>query len=156
MTQSSPTCFHGALDYLSKLTGISRKKEIILDNIEATRYKTKNGKSSLLYPAFNIFVIINGTKYWRPRKKQIKGGSFLWLLQEIPTDYNPIDVEFPIDTKFDVVGVVVNRAIEEFGIPIEKVGSYKDSLGGGWYTNCTMYKVGECYYVPNMECTCGN
>lgn len=153
MTKQSPTCLHGALIYLSELTGMSVKKEIVLDGIEQTRQpNNKNGR--LLYPAYNIFVIIQGKKYWWPTKRQVKGGETIWVFRNDPTDYEAMFTEFPLSVVFDKVGVVISRAIDEFGIPSEKIGPYKDSLGGGWYQNCTMYKVGDCYYVPDMECTC--
>jgi hypothetical protein len=155
MTQSSPTCFHGALDYLSKLTGISRKKEIVLSNIEATRTKpNKKGRTELLFTASNIFVVINGKKYWFPRQQMIKGGEKVYYVSKDANSLESTTIILPVNTKFDIVGVVINRAIDEFGIISEKIGPYKDSLGGGWYHNCTMYKVGSCYYVPDMECAC--
>lgn len=153
MTKENPTCFHGALNYLSSLTGISKKKEIILKDISHTRHPGRNGKTGkLAYPCYNIFVIIEGKKYWCPQKKQIKGGESVWVLRNEP--FGSEQSEFPISTQFDSVGVVVNRTISEFGIEPERIGGYKDSLGGGWYQNCTMYKVGNCYYVPDMECAC--
>lgn len=152
-TKSSPGCYHSALKYLSELTGISKRKELILKDLSETRKIHNNkGKSKLIYPARDIFVEYKGERLWMPKMIDLKGGKRIYIFIKSPSDYST-EIELPKDTKFDKVGVVINRQLEEFKQEIKNEGMYKDSLGGGWYQDVCLFSVNGNYFAY-MDCSC--
>lgn len=139
-TKHSPSCFHFALDYFSKLTSISKTKEIYFDKIEhirtrphKNRNQAKKFKSKLLYKSDNI---------------------------KVETECGKIVSWFPKpNLRFDECGYIakrftvsVNRKLEEFGVEIHNAGMYVDCLGGGWMQNIHLYRHNEFYFAPGMDC----
>lgn len=131
-TKYNPGCYHSLLKYLSEKTGISLKKEVIVKNVWKTSPHT--GKKKLEYRAMDITVVD-------------KDG------QKHPFMDNQI--------RFDKRGIVadhficnVPRLISEYGVDVRNAGNYRDSLGGGWYSNCALFEIDGMYFA-SMECSCG-
>lgn len=139
-TKNNPACYHSALDLFSKISWISKTKEIYFDKIEHIRTKphryrnqSTTFKSKLLYKADNIKVETEcgKTVSWFPKP----------------------------NCRFDDCGfiakrfvVAVNRKLDEFGIDYQYAGMYEDCLGGGWTCKIQLYKHNDFYFAPNMEC----
>lgn len=142
----NPGCYHDALEYVSKITGIPIYKEITFKSVKEMTHINKKGKRELKYKRSNVWVEKGGKRYWSPFKRNIKGGG-----QVITTKEN---VEFPIGTNWDKVGVIMRRNLEEFGVEIKSAGTYNDSLGGGWSCTVPKIRINDKYFAY-MECTCG-
>lgn len=130
-TKDNPGCYHSLLNYLSGITSIERRKDIIIKNMNGLR----QGKR-LKYRSCDITVVAtDGNKY---SYMQADSKRF---------DSVGIVAEYFI--------VSVNKSIEEFGIKLNNAGGYQDSLGGGWYSKCHLVQHNGNYFVPDMECACG-
>ncbi len=130
-TKADPGCYHSALKYLSELTGIEIYKEIRKNKLSELRNKT--GKK-LLYHADSIKVV------------DANGKKVMYMQDHCK--------------RFDQCGIIADhfiievlKDIKEFGIEIKPEGSYKDSLGDGWYDMVSLYSINGNYFA-NMECTC--
>lgn len=131
-TKENPGCYHSMIDYLSEITGISKRKDIRLDNV----WMFKSGKKRLRFKSHNITVVD-------------KDGQ----------KHSYIDSQ---NKRFDQRGIVadyfianITRPIEEFGIEIKSIGTYKDSLGGGWYQNVSMLQINDKFFAM-MDCAHSN
>ena len=144
-TKDNPGCYHSSIKYLSEITGISMHKEIYFDSVKDIVEKNKKGKTVLKYMRRNVFVEKDGKRYWMPVKRQRKGGIVEIEMNDGTT--------FPVGTIWDKIGVSILRPQNEFGIAIKPEGTYKDSLGGGWYSSCELYSINGRYFA-NMDCTC--
>lgn len=142
-TKNNPGCYHQLLEYLSKISGIPLKKEIVFNSVRDMVEKNKNGKTVLKYNRRDIWVEKNGNRYWMPIKKQRKGGLYEIEMQDGTT--------FPIGTEWDRVGVYITRQQKEFGIEIIPSGKYQDSLGGGWSQSVALYRINDKYFA-DMDC----
>lgn len=131
-TKSSPSCYHGALDYASQITGLSVRKEILLYKHEHLRTKPNSkGKTKLKYYSYDIRVETACGK---------------------TVSYFPMpNIRFDSLYEAKRFIVTVNRHIDEFGLDFVNVGKYKDSLGGGWHSMVNLYKHNNFYYA-DMEC----
>lgn len=131
-TKSSPSCYHGALEYASQITGISARKELSFFKHEYIRTKPNSkGKTKLKYYSHDI---------------------------RVETVCGKIVSYFPSpNTRFDALYeakrfiVTVNRPLDEFGLEWRNAGQYKDSLGGGWHSMVSLYNHHDFYYA-DMEC----
>jgi len=129
-TESNPGCFHSALKYLSEITGVSQKKEIVIKTLSGLR--SKSGKK-LLYRTNDIRVVDSA------------GNTFMYMQGQ---------------KRFDACGIIaahflvfVNRRLDEFGIEIKHHKDYKDSLGNGWYQMVSCFSINGRYFAY-MDCTC--
>lgn len=137
-TKSNPSCYHGALEYAALITGISKTKEIYITKAEYLRTnpnKNRNSsikfKSKLKYPAANIRI-------------ETSCGKTVSYFPLLNTRYDAI-------YEFKRAIITVNRPLNDFGLEWEKVGEYKDSLGGGWHSMVAIYKHNDFYYA-DTEC----
>lgn len=142
-TREMPGCYHSALSYASDTSGIPLKKEIVFDSVQDLVFKNKKGKMELKYRRRDIWVEKDGQRYWSPYKRNVKGGGIVITTSE--------NVNFPVGTKWDRVGVCIDRGLSEFGLPIKPEGTYRDSLGGGWYQNVELYSINGKFFA-NMDC----
>lgn len=132
-TRSNPGCYHSMLRYLSEKTGISLFKEVVTKSVWVTSKHT--GKKKLMYNSSNIVVVDqneNRHAYMKDQKRYDLRG---------------------IEASYFLVSVL--RPSEEFGVKINDAGNYRDSLGGGWYSNCNMYEVDGKIFAT-MECACAH
>lgn len=129
-TKENPGCYHSMLKYLSEKTGIPATYEV---NVKPDNFHS------------DVFYVLRGTTY--RLHKLMKKGGIPYLFDQFT--HQPL---FPLDTKFDRKYVVKNRKPEDFNYPIWKCGTYKDSLGGGWYSKVPLYKVDDQYFAM-MECS---
>lgn len=139
---NNPTCYHSACRYFAELTDTALTKVIRIESHDHLYSKKPRGagdrwKPKLLYKSYDITVV----------------------------DIAGVMVPFHIDHKrYDARGIVadhflvqVNKTIDEFNVPYEKCGTYRDSYtqaDGGGYSICSMYKAGDFYFVPAMDCSC--
>lgn len=130
-TKHSPGCYHQLLGYLSEKTGISLRKDIVTQQVYKINKRT--GKKKLDYRAMDITVVDKDEN----RHPFIK-------------DQKRYDL-FGIVAAYFIVNVP--RMIAEFGIEVNDAGNYRDSLGGGWYSNCPLFEIDGKYFA-SMECTC--
>jgi hypothetical protein len=128
-TYDSPGCYHDALNALARISGISKTKEIRINDLSGLR----RGKR-LAYRSYDIQVIG-------------KDGKSYAYMQEGGKRFDQAGIEA------DHFLVTVNRKMEEFGVKIEPAGQYNDSLGGGWYCKVPRYLI-DGQYFADMECTC--
>lgn len=124
----SPACYHGALEYFSSITGISKQKKLSFTDLEQLRHKKK-----LKYKASDIAVV------------DTTGDTHPYMLEQLRYDSRGIEAAMFI--------VSVNRPLEEFGIEYKAVGNYRDDLGGGWHSNTPLYEYSG-FYFAYMECSC--
>jgi hypothetical protein len=129
--KSNPGCYHRLIEYLAQKTGISANKEIVTKSVWKTSQHT--GKKKLVYRACDITVVDK------------EGNRHLFMENEKPFDKRGIEADYFI--------VSITRPVDEFGVKINNAGNYRDSLGGGWYSNCNMYEVDGKYFAY-MECSC--
>lgn len=132
-TRSNPGCYHSMLRYLSEKTGISLFKEIEKQQVWATSRHT--GKKKLLYNSCNIIVVDKG------------GNRHSYMKNQKRYDVRGIESSHFL--------VSVMRDTVEFGLKINDAGNYRDSLGGGWYSNCNLYEVDGKYFATS-ECACSH
>lgn len=144
-SRHNPGCYHGAIKYLSELSGIPVKKELVFNSVADLCTKDKKGKTVLKYRRRDVWVEKDGKRYWMPNKKQFKGGTYQIEILD--------GTLFPDGTKWDKVGVEINRQQNEFGIEIKPAGKYQDSLGGGWSQQVKMYEINGKYFA-DMDCSC--
>lgn len=130
-SKSDPGCSHRLREYLSEKTGISLTKDMVIKNVYKVSKHT--GKKKLQYRATDITVVDKS------------GNIFPFMKDQKRYDLHGVDVDYFI--------VNVPRAIEEFGIKVNNVGNYRDSLSGGWYSNCELVEVDGRYFAY-MECAC--
>lgn len=136
-TKENPSCFCSMLRYLAELDKTETTKVLTLKEMPISRRK-----GGLRYN--KLICTKDGIQYVNPSKKQIKGG--LWV-------YECDGVQIPLDTKFDLIEAIVNKTLSDYKIQPKSAGSYNDSLGGGWYSKCSLYKVNDRYFA-DMECAC--
>lgn len=132
-SRQDPGCYHRMLEYLSIKTGIDLFKDVVVKSVWKTSPHT--GKKKLIHPASNITVVDN------------EGGTHPYMLDQRRYDLRGIEANH------FVVSLV--RSSDEFGITINHAGNYRDSLGGGWYSNCHLLEVDGRYFAT-MECACGH
>ncbi len=133
LDRNDPGCYHSMLRYLSEKTGISLFKEIIKQQVWVTSRHT--GKKKLVYIASNITVVDK------------EGNRHAFMKDQKRYDLRGIEANY--------FAVSVLRDSEEFGIKINDAGNYRDSLGGGWYSNCSLLEVDGKYFAT-MECACNH
>ena len=132
-TKQNPGCYHSAVRYASELTGIPAEKELEFNIIDDLYDKRNVGKRRLLYKSYNIYgVDSNGNRFpfWENHKR---------------FDQNGLTAE-----KFIAK---TSRRLSEFNVPIQSEGSYKDSLGGGWYSMVELFSINGKFFA-HMECSC--
>lgn len=135
-TKENPGCYHSMMAYLSEVSGMPTTKTISFDRSESL-YKMPHPKSmkqkrKLLYKSYHITVID-----W-------DGNPQPFMLNNIRWDERGVKAR-----RFDVE---VDRDVDEFNVPIESAGKYKDSLGGGWYSIIPLYRIHNQFFAPAMEC----
>jgi len=133
LDRSDPGCYHKLIEYLSQKTGISQFKEVIKKQVWKTSPHT--GKKKLIYMAANIVVVDK------------KGNRHAFMKDQKRYDLRGIEA--------DHFAVSVMRDSDEFGVKVNHAGNYRDSLGGGWYSNCSLLEVDGKYFAT-MECACGH
>lgn len=129
--KSNPGCYHRLIEYLEKKTGISANKEIVAKSVWKTSPHT--GKKKLVYRAYDITVVDK------------EGNRYPFMEDEKRFDKRGIEADY--------FAVMITRPLDEFGVKINNAGNYRDSLGGGWYSNCSLYEVDGKYFAY-MECSC--
>lgn len=135
-TRENPGCYHRMLDYLSEITGKSRFIEQEFKDISEVDRLT-----------YNTHFILNGEDLGQ-LQYIFRKGAVKMLTRVIDKT-----VDISLDTKFDRIYRIINRPLKDFGIEPIKVGKYKDSLGGGWYSTVDLYQVNDKFFAM-MECTC--
>lgn len=123
-TKDNPGCYHSMIKYLSELTGITMGKTIKIDGV-------KKGKK-LLYKSYHINVVDS------------RGERFSYIEEGKRYDERGIMA--------DHFEIWVYRDEEEFGIPISKVGKYKDWEGDGYFL-IDLMKVNDKYFAY-IGCSC--
>lgn len=136
-TKQSPGCYHSMIDYLSHITGKSKFIEIDYTNLSDVDRLTHN-----------VHFVLNGEDLGQLKYIFRKGA--IKVLTRVDDD----SVDIPLNTRFDRIYKVIYRPIEDYGISLVKCGKYKDSLGGGWYSNVDIYTINDQYFAM-MDCTCG-
>lgn len=140
-------CYHDMIRYLSEINNVSPYKLIVTDSVEDL-YNTIRGRKVLKYPSYKITCILHGESYWflaYTSNRLIKKGDY------------PLNTkgEYIKEMTFDRYEIRLFKSIKDFpDVSIEKCGKYKDSLGGGWYSNIDLVKINSRYFAPEMECTC--
>lgn len=129
--RSDPGCYHGLLKYLADKTGISLNKDIVTKNVYKVSKHT--GKKKLQYRAMDVTVVDK-----EGQRHPFMDNQKRYDLRGIIADHFIVNVP---------------RIISEFGIDVREAGNYRDSLGGGWYSNCALYEVDGKYFAA-MECAC--
>ncbi len=143
MTKDNPGCIHQMYAYLRELSGIHSVVTKKMTYKEVFRANAK-GNRVCRYPTKDISFVIKGENVGYLHKAWRKGNV------PVLTDGKR---DFPYDVEIDHFLVNVPLKLEEFGIPFQKVGKYKDSLGGGWYSKVDLYQVNDKFFA-NMDCTC--
>lgn len=140
-TKSNPSCYHGAIAYLSNLTGQSKTKEIAIEKAEylrsrphPNRHNKNNFKTKLLYKADSIVI-------------QTECGKSISYFPEPNKRFDAYGYVFKCAI------VTVNKNVEDFGIKIESCGYYTDCLGGGWTQKVPLFKIND-FYFASLECKC--
>lgn len=143
LTKESPGCIHQLLKALCDKKNIPYKYKVSYKTIEDASARNKS---------YNVHVIIDGKQYRYYRKRQIKGGVFVY---ELYIGDTPTTMIASLNIVFDKIWAIKTRTPVEFTPELHNlhVGKYKDSLGGGWYSNVELYKLDDNYYA-NMECNC--
>jgi hypothetical protein len=129
--KSNPGCYHRLIEYLSEKTGISVTKEIVCKTV--WKKSPHTGKNKLVYRAYDITVVDKD------------GQRHPFMENEKRFDKRGIEADYFI--------VSITRPVDEFGVKINNAGNYRDSLGGGWHSNCNLYEVDGKYFAM-MECSC--
>ncbi|MCR9263344.1 MAG: hypothetical protein NXH86_04260 [Flavobacteriaceae bacterium] len=94
--------------------------------------------------SYDVYAVLDGEVLESPKRRQIKGGA--WVLD---SGGKILDV----NTNFDRVFAKRKRYFNEVKGDLKPSGTYKDSLGGGWYSNVAKYNYkGEEY--AEIECSC--
>jgi hypothetical protein len=132
-TKNNPGCYHSMLRYLSEKTGIRMFKEIERQTVWVTSRHT--GKKKLMYCSGNIVVVDKD------------GNRHAYMKDQKRYDLRGVEASYFL--------VSVMRTPEEFGVKINDAGNYRDSLGGGWYSNCNLYEVDGKYFATS-ECACAH
>lgn len=137
MTFDNPGCYHDALEYCEKKTGIPRNKDIFFDSVEKLYNKphphAQKPKRKLKFKAYDIYVIDANGKSW-----------------QFYDNHKRFDERGIVAKQFRVS---VLRPLSEFGVEIKYVKDYQDSLGGGWSSMVSRYQIDDKYFA-DMECTC--
>ncbi len=137
-TRENPGCYHSMLKYLAEIDNLSQHVIDRFDKIEQLYSIPKNSKTKkthLKYKSYNIHVI----------DKQDKEHQFMGLHGQRFDKTEQIEV-----SHFNCFRL---RQLSEFTTKPTVIGKYKDSLGGGWYSMCTLYQINNQFFV-DMECTC--
>lgn len=153
--KENPGCWHDLLNYCSELTGLSTRIEKTLQSFDQTRKKLPRGRSKLMYSSYDIFAETQGVRFYQPLTKQIKGGEKIMYFGVLPEGYSGSN-EFPLDFKFDRIGVIVRRPVEDYkkaGVVIHAAGNYKDWEGDGYF-NVSRYRINNQYFA-DLSCNCG-
>lgn len=131
MTQNNPGTYYQLLNYLCELDGISPYKLIDL-GINYVNDRPKQYKFSFL-----IGIKDNLVYY------------FQGLNNDIQTHLGLI----PKDTRFDFICFINDIRLKDCPSysSLNKVGKYKDSLGGGWYSDIDLFEINGLYFAPDME-----
>jgi hypothetical protein len=136
-TKDNPGCYHSMIKYLASINNVD---SYIIDQVNNTRdlfHKpdAKNSKNRGLKYHSQDIVVVDSKDF-----------------QQYPYIYN--------DKRYDQNGIVPAlflckrlRRISEFNIKPEKIGKYKDSLGGGWYQIVDLYEIDNQFFAE-MECAC--
>lgn len=132
-SRNDPGCYHRMLEYLVAKTGISLFKEIVTQRV--WKVSPHTGKKKLIYPASNIVVVDN------------EGNRHAYMQDKKRYDLRGVEANHFI--------VSVLRSSDEYGVTINNAGNYRDSLGGGWYSNCNLLEV-DGQYFATMECACSH
>ena len=137
-TKSNPSCYHGALELFSNITGISKTKEIYFQKLEHIRTQPNKNRNS-------SYKFKSKLKYSADRIK-------------IETECGKTVSYFPFpNVRFDKIYeakriiVTINRVLQDFGLEYEHVGNYKESLGGGWHTDTPLYRYKD-FYFAYLDC----
>lgn len=137
-TKENPSCFCSMLQYLAELDKTETTKSVELKEMPKSRRK-----GGLHY--IKLICIKDGVEYINPSKKQIKGGLWVYECEG--------GIQIPTDVKFDSITAIVEKTLSDYKTQPKSAGSYNDSLGGGWYSKCSLYKVNDRYFA-NMDCAC--
>lgn len=144
-SKENPGCYHQLLNYLAILedTPITITDVYINLNDLYARPTKRSKHKGLKYKSYNIIVEYDdGTT--SPFILTHHGG------QRFDKVINKGRVKHKVAVKFHCTR---NKRLTEFKTKPNLVGNYKDSLGGGWYSNCQLYEINGQYFA-DMECTC--
>lgn len=139
-TKDSPGCYHEMIHYIADLENTTVSTVDTHTNIRALykRPDAPKGKhKGLLYKSYNIVV------------EYSDGTQSRFFINENGQRFDQVYKD-KVAVKFYCTR---NKRLTEFKTKPNLAGSYKDSLGGGWYSNCQLYEVNGKYFA-NMECTC--
>jgi len=154
-TKDNPGSNIGLSKYLSEITGISEIKVIETNNKDDLYWHFPNRKRKRLlrYHSGAIECIKDGISYRFPASVQqrlvkIEDKDFMFLKDK--SSYITLNRDFD----FDFYKAHFWRPIQDFNIELKGAGSYKDCLGGGWYSKVQMFEHNGNYFAPNMEVSC--
>jgi hypothetical protein len=136
-TKDNPGCYHSAIKYLAGIENTSAYKTLVFDSSDKLYRQTKSSnpkkKFKLNFYSHQIKVIDKD------------GVSHNYIENHLRYNFRGIEA-----ARFEVE---VLKNFEDFKTPINKAGNYKDSLGGGWHSNCQLYEINGSYFAM-MECSC--
>ena len=147
LTKESPGCYHQLLDYLSQKTGIAKYKTLTL--IESDLYYIdKNGKQKCKY-SYKPLKCFNSDGVWHHPKYSSNRLCEFGKMLDMRKPYLS-DSEF----KFDYYTIDIRLNITDFDVKLNKCGKYRDSLGGGWYSDIDLFELDGLYFAPDFDCSC--
>lgn len=137
-------CYKGLSNYLSTLSGLPANVKTIVkkNNYSPDAKWILNGEQVgplTIAPRLGVGLVLTN-----------QHGSNRSITKENRIDY-------PLDTVFDEIYMMLPKPIEEFNIPIHKAGQIKYDEGGGWYSKQPVVRVNQLYFIDvhcNGGCGC--
>lgn len=136
-SKNNPGCYHAAIKYLAEIESTSPYKTLTFDKVESlyltTKSKNPKKRKRLAYKSYKIKAI------------DAKGNEFPFYDNNLRFDARGV-----VAVRFEVE---VLKRFEDFKAEVKNAGNYKDSLGGGWHSNCQLFEISGNYFAM-MECSC--
>ena len=96
-------------------------------------------------PGWDGVWILNGVSVGPLFRCDIKGGKHIYTNKPPDVKRSEVDIEYPLDTKFDETYYIRTKHFTEFG-EFKPVGKIKVCEGGGWYSFDEVYEYKGKYY----------
>ena len=129
-TKENPGRYSWMLNDIAEMEGVQPTKTIHFGTIE----KAQQAR----YKLTSMIFTING-KQIKCNKCEIKKGGVKTLFFE--------GFDMPFSEYTAGISVEVRKSLKEYNTQPQKVGSYKNCEGGGWYSMANLYKLNDIYYT---------
>lgn len=131
-TKEDLGCYHSLIKYLATKENTDRYK-ILRFATQEELMDPKKKKNRLMYYSYDINIIDK------------EGQVHPYILDNLRYDHSKRAI-IP-----DHILVKVLKSTSDFSTIVKGVGSYTDSLGGGWSQKVSMYRVDDKYFA-DMDC----